>query len=456
MNIDAARENRITLQNLLGLNDTASERILGSSILLSVAGHHPRLLEFLQVILERTFENVHTDAQPNIKYSCEVITDTAYKFSDGPSVCIGTKEDNIISVSSTQRWTPLSENNHPFIYFVTSCYVGSMVLKTMYDKLAVTVSDEIIIDINKLIKNQEVFTKHFDIGTAFLAGAGAIGNSFLYALSTFNVSGYIKVVDPDFVSGGNLNRCLFFNTDDIDQMKSDVLVSKAQRLFTDLKLKSEPVELAKVPDNNGAAWLKKLIVAVDSRRARRNLQGEVPMEVFDASTTGITEVVIHNHKRPLEGACLGCIYIKEKQEDAHEIHVADALGVTLLHVQKQFIDSEAASLIGTKYRLEPSLILGVPYDTLFKQLCGEGKLMTKESNQVLAPLAFVSALAGAFLALMLIEKHHGVTTYNYWRMSPWANLNYRLQQIQPSNEECEFCNNKTYMKVAEDLWGPFN
>lgn len=43
----------------------------------------------------------------------------------------------------------------------------------------------------------------------------------------------------------------------------------------------------------GGAWLKRLIVGVDSPRARRNLQTEVPGEVYDASTTGISEVVVH-------------------------------------------------------------------------------------------------------------------------------------------------------------------
>lgn len=452
MNTDAAKENRLTLQNILGLNEAVSEKILGSSVLLSISGQHPRLVEFLQVILEKTFENVHTSAQASIIYSCEVITDPNHKLTEGPHVLLGSVDEDLIAVSLTQASQRLSENNHPFIYFIASCYAGAMVLKAIYSELPVTISDEVILDLKKLIKNPEIFTRTVDIGSAYLAGAGAVGNSFLYALSTFFVEGKLKVADPDFVSGGNLNRCLFFSTDDIDKMKVDVLVSKAQPFFDKLKLIAEPHELSKVADNNGAAWLDKLIIGVDSRRARRNLQSEIPREVFDASTTGITEIVVHHHKRPLEGACLGCIYVKERQEDAHENHIAEALGVSLVHVQRQFIESKAASLIGKKYSLDPTAILGLPYDTLFKQLCGEGKLMTAESKQVLAPLAFVSALAGAFLALMLIEKHLERGDYNYWRVSPWANPNYRLQQLIPSNENCEFCNSKTYMEVAEQLW----
>lgn len=453
MNEDAARENGLTLQNLLGVNDVASEKILGSSILISVAGKHPRLVEFLKVILERTFENVHTKAHPNVEYSCEIVTDPTYKKSMGPYVFLGSNESNQMFVSIANTIRRLSDNSHPFEYFTISCYASAMVLKTIHPELLVTASNDIIVDFKRLIKNPEILIKHVNIGSAFLAGGGAIGNAFLYALSTFNVAGDIKVVDPDFVSGGNLNRCLFFASNDIDNKKVDVLVSKAQPFFKNLRLTPLPYELSKVPENNGTGWLEKLIIGVDSRRARRNLQGEIPREVFDASTTGIAEVVIHYHKRPLEGACLGCIYTKEKQENAHETHVAQVLGVSLSQVQKQFIDKEAAKLIADKHSLIPNAILGIPYDTLFKQLCGEGTLAKSESEQVLAPLAFVSALAGAFLALTFVERHLNSSEYNYWRISPWTNPNFDLQQRRKTNPNCIFCNDETYLKVAKKFWG---
>ena len=147
------------------------------------------------------------------------------------------------------------------------------------------------------------------------------------------------------------------------------------------------------------------------------------------------------------------VYFKEKQEEAHEIHVAEALGISLNQVRQQFIDEAAAEMIVKKYTVDRNSIIGLPFDTLFKQLCGEGKLMTSESNQVLAPLAFVSALAGAFLALMFVERHLISSDYNYWRISPWANLNFRLQQKLGTHPDCKSCNSESYVKVAKSLWG---
>jgi len=49
------------------------------------------------------------------------------------------------------------------------------------------------------------------------------------------------------------------------------------------------------------------------------LLSEFPGEVFDASTTGISEVDLHFHKQPTTGPCLGCVYPHTPQEDARRL-----------------------------------------------------------------------------------------------------------------------------------------
>jgi hypothetical protein len=451
MNSAARKENKLSLLHLLNLSEENSEKILGSSILITIEGEYPRLIEFLKVMLEKTFETVHTSPSANIRYDCEIVTSSRYKNNNGTTVYLCADQGNLI-VTLEDSKNNLPENLHPFFYFLITCYTGAIVLRALFKEIPISGPAEISFDPKKIVTDQNLLHKTVSVGRSYLAGAGAVGNAFLFALSTFHPQGEIFVTDPDFVSEGNLNRCLYFDDSDINYKKAEVLVKKAQPHFEKLNLVPIPSELAKVENNNGRAWLDKLIVGVDSRRARRNLQGEVPKEVFDASTTGISEIVLHYHKRPLDGACLGCIYVKEKVEEAHEKHIAEALGVSLNDVKQQFVSKDAARLIAEKNNVAINDIIGLPYDTLFKQLCGEGKLMTKENVQVLAPLAFVSALAGAFLALMFIERHSGLGDYNYWRLSPWSNINYRLKQNVPTNPDCEFCNSKTYQKVARNLW----
>jgi hypothetical protein len=455
MNTEAAKENRLTLLNLLNIEEGNAEKILGSSILITGSEELLGIKGYLKNILGRTFEKVDLQQVNGNVYSCEIVLGNSNNLTEGPFVYCGQTEDGKLITSYRHKGQSFSKDLHPFLFFIISCYASGLVVKTIIGKgIPVTTEDEIIIDINTLIKDPSIFSTEINLDDCYLAGAGAIGNSFLNALSTFKVKGNITIADPDSVSGGNLNRCLFFSDADINKKKVDALIEHAQKMFAHLKLIPFPHELGKVPaKEKNNAWLKKLIVGVDSRRARRALQSEIPKEVFDASTTGIAEVVIHHHKQPVNGlACLGCIYYKETNEQAHEKHVAEVLGVSVAQVNEQFIDKQSAITIATKYSLDLKQIIGIAYDTLFKQLCGEGKLRTAEDKQVLAPLAFVSGLAGALLALKVIETHIGNNSYNYWRVSPWSNPNFRLRMNYPINEKCEFCNNSTYLKVAKTLW----
>ena len=78
--------------------------------------------------------------------------------------------------------------------------------------------------------------------------------------------------------------------------------------------------------------------------------------------------------------------------------------------------------------------------------------MSKNNLQVLAPLAFVSALACGLLALRFIEEHLNLVDYNYWRISPWANLNFRLKQQRLKDPDCEICKNQEYQNVVKLVW----
>lgn len=450
MNKDAFKENHKTLQRFLKLNEESSQKILGSSILVSVNPKYYRLEEFLVVILKRTFEVVHTSSDKSVVYNCEIFCSENDRQTETAFVHLGEDNKNIV-ISSLNLNSPLPDNLHSFIYYLVACYTGAVVLKSVFRHLKEN-SEEIKLDYKKLIKDESLLYRNLNIGNFFLVGAGAIGNSFLYALSNFNVDGVVNICDPDIVSGSNLNRCLFFEDSDIDKYKVDIISEKAQPFFQNLRLNPFPYELRKALSNAKSTILDKIVVGVDSRRARRNLQNELPFEVFDASTTGISEVVVFHSRVDLNEACLGCIYKREKQEESHEIHIAETLGVTVDQVRKHFIDKTAASLIASKYSIDPEGLIGVPFDTVFKQLCGEGKLMTENNLQVLAPLAFVSALAGGILALRFLEEHLNIGDYNYWRISPWAEMNFRLKQKRLKDPNCEICNNEEYQNVIKSIW----
>jgi len=237
------------------------------------------------------------------------------------------------------------------------------------------------------------------------------------------------------------------------------LCARTKLRLPGLKLIPRDVDLATaVKDLGDLARIERLIVAVDSRRARRSLQKELPREVFDASTTGIAEVVLSFNLLPFQDACMACVYKQESGELAHEAHVAELLGVSVEDVRLGYITEVAACQICRKYeKLDPRTVLGLAYDSLFKALCSEGQLKTAEDRQVLAPFAFVSALSGVLLVLELaIRLGNAGKRFNYWRVSPWSAPVHELQQRRPALSGCEVCGKTAFRNAARALWGARN
>jgi hypothetical protein len=263
-----------------------------------------------------------------------------------------------------------------------------------------------------------------DLGESHLAGAGAIGNRFLWAARHVNLRGKLIVCDDDVVSSGNLQRQIWFDEGDKDNPKSATLCQKAQPFIPGCQLAPETLRLQDLPNRSGA-WLKRLIVAVDSRRARRELQNEFPAEVFDASTTDIREVVVH-YNHALSGlACLGCLYKADEKEVSQDQIIADHLGVSVDDVTSSRISSTAAAAIARKHpHIDPAAIGGQAYDSLYKELCATGKLHAAVGKQVVAPFAFVSVLAGTLLLfeVMIRLGRPGSVNSNEWHVSPWCTL----------------------------------
>ena len=75
-----------------------------------------------------------------------------------------------------------------------------------------------------------------DLGHAYLAGAGAIGNGFLWAARYLNFRGRLEIVDDDCVTSGNLNRQMWFGPADVTHPKADRLAAGAQPLVPNLLL----------------------------------------------------------------------------------------------------------------------------------------------------------------------------------------------------------------------------
>jgi len=456
----AQKENVRTMAAALGIAEAEAETLLEVSILITVKTADEvaeRFASELHLLLQRTVALVTYDSSVEMLPDVEVIIGNTEPRAASKRLYVNIAEDRV-TISETLQGSS-SDIRHPVFLLIGACYAAAKTLACyLGERFPYRVDEPLIVDFGAIFSHDfAAFHEPVDLDTLYLAGAGAVGNGFVYGLRYFDVHGIIHVVDPKIATAGNLNRCMLFGSEDLGLPKAAQLSQNAQPLFENVEFIPRSLDLRNLPERSAGPWLKRLVVTVDSRRVRRNLQSEIPGEVYDASTTGIQEVVLHFSKQPTEGkACLSCIYTEEEGEITHEQHVAEVLGVGAEKVRANFIDSDAAATISAKYpEIEPEAIIGTAYDSLFKQMCGQGKLQAAADKQVLAPFAFVSVLAGTMLAVELIRRvHRGEVAepYNYWRLSPYNAPVIRGRYNRSKIENCEFCDTPELVSAAKALW----
>jgi len=460
-NLSAALENARTLSQIVGVDEPVAAEMLSCTISISFDPHDTRavwLASYIGLLLGRTVRKVSLNVTEPSDILEIVLGHCAKRTRLQLTVYVGASFGQL-KIATSGRTGEFDESFHPALLMLASCYVSAFVLRisVLRSATGLPLRDPMLIDLETLpgySRFADLSPITMPVGT-FLAGAGAIGNAFIWALQAFEVNGTLTICDPDVVSPGNLNRCVLFKGTDVGQLKAETLAREARKILPNLTLRSEPVELSKVRERSGRQWLRQLIIAVDSRRTRRRLQREIPGEVYDASTTGVQELVLHFNRQPDVLACLGCIYKEDEGERLHEAHVAEALGVDAEDVQNGWITPAAAQAIASKYvTLQPEQLVGIAYDTLFKQLCGQQALTVEADKQVLAPFAFVSALAGIYLAIEFVLRNQSSHSerFNYWRASPWAEPNPRAMTLRPQDPQCGVCSDPVYNRVARALW----
>jgi hypothetical protein len=454
---EARAENARMLASVLGLDTAEADEALQFDVSVTADANDRVAIAIateLVSILGRTVREVALNAAYETAKIEVIISNSGARSSleklyvavSGEQAVIGGNQDNATCA-------PI-----PAIFqIVVACYVCAAVMQRVFkDQLPFHVPSPLVIPFAQFGVDFDALNADIDLGRTYLAGAGAIGNGFLWAARHLNIRGQLDIADDDNVSSGNLNRQIWFTGGDINKPKAERLALHAQPYFPSMKLEPRTQRLQGLSERSDGPWLKRVIIAVDSRRARRKIQNEFPGEVFDASTTDIREIVVHYHKQPTENACLSCIYEPDEEETAREAHIAEHLDVSVEEVRAERISDNAAGRIVKRYpKLEKSLIVGTSYDTLFKQLCGQGELKTLEGRRIIAPFAFVSVLAGTLLALEVVRRlgpGHSSKHHNYWRVSPWHPPLLRKHILRPRQPLCEFCGNPILARVNSALW----
>jgi hypothetical protein len=154
----------------------------------------------------------------------------------------------------------------------------------------------------------------------------------------------------------------------------------------------------------------------------------LPRAVWDAST-GPDMIVFDHNTFAEDKACMACIYYETPDEDAHRRHVAEKLNVPLDRVKsgEPIAQPDADRIHGAYPHLAIDKLLNKAFDSVFRDLCGSGQLRVG-GRQVLAPLPFISAMAGFHLAFEFFKSRIPDV------FGPWQDCNYaQISAFFPPN-----------------------
>lgn len=292
-------------------------------------------------------------------------------------------------------------------------------------------------------------------------GVGAIGSAFLYTLAAHGrANGELILVDHDLVDLLNIGRYIYFDVDDLDISKVEAARRKLLFHAPGIRPVAMPHEFEKYFDNALAAdktfGVEHLVSCPDRRSTRRSWQSRFPRRVYDAST-GPDEVVLHANSYDRERACMECIYPEVIQEQAHARHVAAKLGVDVNRILsgEAITAADAAHIVAVYPHLSQENLLGLAFDSVFRDLCGAGQL-TVDDHVVLAPFPFTSVLAGALLYLEVVkrsvpEAFAAFLDVNYTRLNPLQQPNPALRLVRPARPECR-CQSALFRSAFGAIW----
>ncbi len=447
----AGQQNAMMLASLLGVGEAeAAEKLKRVVLITAEAGWKKRWGDEVGALLGRTLVVQTELAEPTCDLElvigeAEARTDVQRLFAD---------IDDIGLVVGADPQHLRKTEPHRLYSAAAACAAAAASLRTaIAAPLLPEVRLPMRLDFHQFGVPAGALEQGLGLHGAVMAGAGAVAHGFLHAARHVGLHGELTIVDPKTVKGGILNRCLYLRQSDIDSDKAEALARRARVDFPNLRL------LPMVSDFRD--FVKKLerppetvFVTVDSRSARRSIQLEAPHRIIDASTTDVRGVIVHSNTLPTEHACLACIYRHVPEEFAREKSIADGLGLDLATVQGGFIDEEAARrIVATHPKVEPGAIIGLAYDSLFRQLCSEQALATPEGRQVLAPFAFVSAWAGVLMTVEMLRSFAGERSTNYWSVDPWNLPLARTRTLRDRHDGCQFCSNPAVRDVVTALWG---
>lgn len=341
--------------------------------------------------------------------------------TSGPIIYIGS--DSWIAKFSNEDALGCGDSLNPLGAGIASCIAASNVFRYVFsDFLSSPEFDDSfslsLISLDTGNSDADLKVRKADIGKVQLAGFGAIGNGFIWALhnSPF-VNGSINIIEPQTLSLSNLQRYILAEERHIGKSKLEI----AKEFLKPLKLGYFLTD----GDwgqylNTAHNWKNEItIVAIDNAQDRIGIQASLPKVIINGYTEN-NVLGISRHNNFVNETCVVCTYMPAGKRKSHSQEVADNLNLPHLERQirdyifynkeadDQLLDWVAQANAIDFMKLEK--FRGVPVQEFYANVVCGGMLMElRDGDRVVehieAPLAFQSAMAGIleFSELLILK-----------------------------------------------------
>ena len=241
-----------------------------------------------------------------------------------------------------------------------------------------------------------------------LVGVGAVGNGAAWALARAPLIGQIHLVDSQTIDLSNLQRYVLC-------ARGDEGCSKVETVGKEFRgaLKAIPHQgtWASFLGTQGYKW-DRVLVALDSARDRRAVQGSLPRWIVNGWTQ-VGDLGVSSHSFSATDACLACLYLPAQKSRNEDQIISEGLRVPELQDRIRFLlgsgqgtEPELCSAIASAWDIPAKTLdpyVGRPVRELWVEgICGGGIIPLGEAGRApreqQVPLGFQSALAGLLLA----------------------------------------------------------
>jgi hypothetical protein len=313
-----------------------------------------------------------------------------------------------------------------------------------------------------------------------LVGAGAIGNGFVWALSSLgNLEGRLDIVDHEELALSNLQRYIMTTEDDMGKGKVGILKDTFPQT-SKLQVVSHQMTWEGYLNERGNWNIETVAAAIDNKKDRIKIQTALPKKIFN-SYTETNLIGVARHTDFINSACMACGYIPSQRERNYTEEVAENCNIpSLSNLVKDYINLN----LGVEQVLFPqntsslldviSTANGIPRDQLIQFhgkkvnqfysefVCGgislSMSISDKRASNIDAPLAFQSAMAGILLAGELILDVSNLRKSKVAQQSHFYPLN-EIGEYNPFNHNLEkdksgrcICSDQDFKERYRDKW----